>query len=125
MLHDLFLFISLKNHTGCYQSLDQYLIITLLNTTEADMSEEALNELREKLEADLLKLYGSPILNLEQLHKALNYRSVATMRQALLRGTLPIPIFSQPHRRGYFVLVAEVAKYMAQCAVVNMEAKKM
>jgi hypothetical protein len=89
------------------------------------MSEEALNELREKLEADLLKLYGSPILNLEQLHKALNYRSVATMRQALLRGTLPIPIFSQPNRRGYFALVAEVARYMAQCAVVEMENKKM
>jgi hypothetical protein len=89
------------------------------------MSEEALKELREKLEADLLRLYGSPILNLEQLHKALNYRSVATMRQALLRGTLSIPVFSQPNRRGYFVLVADVARYMAHCAITNMEKKNM
>jgi len=89
------------------------------------MNEEAINELSKKLEADLLRLYGSPILNLEQLHKALNYRSVATLRQALLRGTLPIPIFSQPNRRGYFVLVAELAGFMAQCAVTDMETKKM
>jgi len=68
------------------------------------------------LEDDLLKLYGTPILTLTQLQQALNYRSVAAVKQSLYRDTLPVKVFELPNRRGKFAFVKDVANYLAEQA---------
>lgn len=69
--------------------------------------------LAQALEADLLQHYG-PILSGESLRRALGYPSMAAMRQAVLRGTVPVPIFPLQHRRGKFALVKDVAMWLAE-----------
>ena len=80
------------------------------------MTSQEEKRLKEKLEADLLVIFKSPMLNLEQLQEALNYSSVSAIRQSIMRGTLPVPVFQLPNRRGHFVLVSEVAAFLAQQA---------
>ncbi|MCP1338177.1 hypothetical protein NJR55_01100 [Idiomarina sp. M1R2S28] len=80
------------------------------------MSDEEREFLAMQLEQDLLKLYGSPILTIEQLQRALNYRSVAAVKQAIQRQTLPVHIFELPNRRGRFALVRDVCKFLASQA---------
>lgn len=77
------------------------------------MSEEERELLAKQLEQDLLRLYGSPILTIEQLQRALNYRSVAAIKQAIQRQTLPVHIFELPNRRGRYALVKDVCEYLA------------
>jgi hypothetical protein len=72
--------------------------------------------LANALEADLLKLHGSTILTLKQLHRALNYRSVDAVKQAILRDVFPIHTFEIAHRRGKFALVKDVAQFLAEQA---------
>ncbi|GAA5134760.1 hypothetical protein [Thalassotalea piscium] len=80
------------------------------------MSETEKQELAKALEADLLKLHGSSILTLKQLHRALNYRSVDAVKQAILRGVFPVHTFEMPHRRGKFALIKDVAQFLAEQA---------
>lgn len=80
------------------------------------MSETEKQELEKALEADLLMLHGSPILTLKQLHRALNFRSVDAVKQAILRGVFPVHTFGIPHRRGKFALVKDVAEFLAEQA---------
>ena len=80
------------------------------------MSETEKQELAAALEADLLKLYDSPILTLKQLHKALNFRSVDAVKQAILRGVFPVHTFEMPHRRGKFALAKDIAEFLAKQA---------
>jgi len=73
--------------------------------------------LTEALENDLLKLHG-PIMTGDHLLKALGYVSQEALRQSIVRDTVPVPIFKMEKRRGYFVLVKDVASYLAtiRCA---------
>ena len=80
------------------------------------MNDEGIKAFARLLEADLLKLYGSPILTLKQLSKALNYPSVAAVKQSIYRQTLPVNIFELPNRRGKYVLVKDVAQFLAEQA---------
>ena len=69
--------------------------------------------LAQNLEEDLLRQYG-PILTGESLRKALGYTSMDAMRQAVARGTIPVPIFPLKNRRGKFALVKDVAYWLAE-----------
>lgn len=83
---------------------------------EGDMSEDEADELAKKLEQDLLRMYGSPILHGADLQKALGYKSIYALRQAVVRKTLPVPTFRVANRRGTHALVTDIAKWLAEKA---------
>lgn len=85
------------------------------------MTKKEKQELAKQLEADLLKLYDSPILNLDQLKRVLNYRSVAAVKQAINRNNFPVPTFVMPHRRNRFALAKDVAAFLATQAFNKKE----
>lgn len=55
--------------------------------------------------------YG-PVIGGQDLRQALGFPSAAAFRQAALRGTLTVPVFSVPNRRGRFALTQEVAAWL-------------
>ncbi len=69
--------------------------------------------LREALEFELVNRYG-PILSGQQLVTVLAYPSLAAFRQAVTRGTVPVPVFSIEKRRGKYALAKDVARWMAE-----------
>lgn len=71
------------------------------------------DDLLTKLHDDLSRQYGS-LLASADLVKVLGYRSSAAFRQAMVRGTVPVPLFTIPHRRGHFALALEVAAWMCR-----------
>ncbi|MCP3850419.1 MAG: hypothetical protein GY694_09315 [Gammaproteobacteria bacterium] len=80
------------------------------------MSDEEVRQLAKQLEADLLKLYGSPMLSGEKLQRAMGYRTVDALRQAILRKTIPVKVFKLANRRGQYALVKDVALWLANQA---------
>ena len=80
------------------------------------MSESEKQMLAEQLHQDLLTLHGSPVLTLKDVQKALNYRSVAAVKQAIIRHTLPVHTFLMPNRRDRFALAKDVAEFLAEQA---------
>jgi hypothetical protein len=88
----------------------------VLNRGAHRLSEDEKNELMRQLNEDLLKLFESPILTLNQVQRAMNYRSVTAVKQAIQRDTLGVEVFVMPNRRGKFVLTKNVAKYLAEKA---------
>ena len=70
--------------------------------------------LADLLERDLLTRHGSPLLGGDDLRSALGYPSVEALRQAISRGTVPVPVFDVAHRRGKFALTKDVATWLAQ-----------
>jgi hypothetical protein len=85
------------------------------------LSDEERELLAQKIEQDLLLLFGTPMLNLNQLQRALNYRSIAAIKQSLIRGTCPVSVFDLPNRRGKFALAKDVSLFMAQQAFNKKE----
>jgi|TARA_R110002060_G_scaffold880_3_gene2112 hypothetical protein len=85
------------------------------------MTDTELKALTKKIECDLLKLFGTPILTVSDLKKAMNYSSTAAIHQAVSKGTFPIPVFKMPNRRGHFALTVEVARFMALQATDNIQ----
>jgi hypothetical protein len=81
----------------------------MTKTEKKDMNEA----LAEALEADLLRQYG-PMLTGDSLRKALGYPSMDALRQAVSRGTVPVPIFPLEKRRGKFALAKDVANWLAE-----------
>ena len=73
-----------------------------------------MSSLAELLEQDLYARYGSPLLGGEALRAVLGYPSAEALRQAMSRGTVPVPVFAIPHRRGKFALAKDVAAWLAQ-----------
>jgi len=69
--------------------------------------------LEELLERDLTQLHG-PMMTGDNLRIALGYPSNEAFRQALVRKTLPIPVFSIEKRRGKFALTKDVATWIAE-----------
>ncbi|THD07780.1 hypothetical protein B1806_14540 [Metallibacterium scheffleri] len=64
------------------------------------------------IEAQLMRDDGA-LLSGERLRRALGYRSIDALRQAIVRGTIPVPVFTLPHRRGRFALARDVAAWLA------------
>jgi len=83
------------------------------------MSDEEEADLMAQIDSELRATYGSHILTMHDITKALNYKSVSAVRQAIARNTMPIPLFNLPNRRGKFALTSEVAKFLARQACVQ------
>lgn len=82
--------------------------------TDAPMTDtENLPDLALTLEQDLLEKHGPMIAN-DALRAALGYPSMEAFRQALVRKTVPVPVFSVEKRRGKFALVKDVARWLAK-----------
>lgn len=88
------------------------------------MSDEEIKALADELESKLMSFYRAPVLSGIELQKAMGYRSLDALRQAVLRKTFPVPVFTLPNRRGKFVLVKDIAGYLAQNAIENKEESK-
>ena len=87
------------------------------------MSEEEVEALASQLEKDLLQMYGSPILSGSELQKAMGYKTIDALRQAVVRKTIPIAVFTLPNRRGTHALVKDIAIWLAENARKNEEKK--
>lgn len=81
---------------------------------------------QRELKDELTERYG-PMVSGNDLRLVLGYPSQAAFRQALTRGTLPIPVFSVEHRRGKFAFVQDVAAWLAKqrkCLAASDEEEK-
>ena len=76
--------------------------------------EEEVEKLAEQLEKDLLQMYGSPLITGEDLQKAMGFRSVDALRQAIVRQTIPVKVFKLKNRRGKYALVKDIARWLAK-----------
>ncbi|MEP1444746.1 MAG: hypothetical protein ABJK37_01355 [Paraglaciecola sp.] len=76
-------------------------------------NEEEIEKLAEQLEKDLLLMYGSPLITGEDLQKAMGFRSVDALRQAIVRKTIPVKVFNLDNRRGKYALVKDIARWLA------------
>lgn len=77
------------------------------------MAEPKLEEsLAVVLERELTTQHG-PMMTGEPLRVALGYPSKESFRQAFVRKTVPIPIFTLERRRGKFALTKDVAAWLA------------
>jgi hypothetical protein len=64
--------------------------------------------------------YGS-LLSLADIAFVLHYSSVQAVRQARLRGRLPVDVFQMPGRRGWFASARSVARLLAHLETANPE----
>lgn len=83
----------------------------MTNTAAHDNTMDAL---AQDIERELTERHGL-VLDTRALCRVLGYPSAAALRQAWHRGTLQIPLFEIPRRRGRFALTREVARWLAQC----------
>jgi len=87
------------------------------------MNASKVQTLGKKIEADLLELFGSPLLTVSDLKKALNYSSTASIHQSISKKTFPIKVFNMPNRREKFALTSDVASYLAEQALKSEHQK--
>lgn len=73
---------------------------------------EKIKALADLLERELMGRYG-PLISNDDLRVALGYVSMDAFRQALVRKTMPIPVFPLPNRRGKYALVKDVAGWLS------------
>lgn len=66
-----------------------------------------------QLERDLMNSYGSPLLTGEKLAEAMGYRSIHSLRKHMSQRTFPVKLFNIEGRRGRFVLVKDIACWLA------------
>ncbi|MCY1290482.1 hypothetical protein D9M70_396290 [compost metagenome] len=69
--------------------------------------------LSAELERQLTTRYGV-MLGSKDLWRELGFRSPNAFRQALVRGTLDVPVFAVQNRRGRFALAKDVAIWIAR-----------
>lgn len=81
-------------------------------THSSDNHTACAKGLAKSLATDLTREFG-PMLSGERLSQALGYPSMGAFRQALVRGTVPVPVFSIPGRRGKYALVVDIASWIA------------
>jgi len=67
-----------------------------------------------ELEGDLMRLYGGPVVGGPKLASALGFRSNIVFQRAVRRRAIPLPFFRMEGRRGVFVLVKDLARYLLQ-----------
>lgn len=63
------------------------------------------------LHAQMLDRYG-PLIGGRDLRRVLGFQTAAALRQAAVRGVLPIPVFAIPNRKGRFALTSEVSAWI-------------
>lgn len=85
------------------------------------MSNQSIEALAKSLEKDLLGLYGSPLLSGEDLQKAMGYRTIDAVCQAIARKTIPVNVFTMKNRRGKYALVKDIAYWLATNAILKEE----
>jgi hypothetical protein len=61
---------------------------------------------------EFLERYGE-MLTGKTLYRALGFSSVASFRHAVRRGAVPVPVFQQEARRGYFASTRDVALWIS------------
>lgn len=83
----------------------------------ASLSESELL-IRDEIERALMDRHG-PLVAGFDLCRALGYPSAAAFRQAILRDSVPIPVFRIPTRRGRFALTRDVAAWLAACRALT------
>ncbi|MEY4593462.1 MAG: hypothetical protein RIR18_2357 [Pseudomonadota bacterium] len=76
-------------------------------------SESSTPSLEQLLEEALMNQHG-PMITGKSLWEALGFTSGDAFRQAIVRKTLPIPVFSIENRRGKFALTKDVAIWLAR-----------
>ncbi|MDG9924475.1 MULTISPECIES: hypothetical protein [unclassified Pseudomonas] len=69
--------------------------------------------LATELEQQLTTRYGV-MLGSKDLWRELGFRSPNAFRQAMIRGTLDLPVFEVQNRRGRFALAKDVATWIAR-----------
>jgi hypothetical protein len=79
--------------------------------TQVDCGAPDATMTEHELRAQLLERYG-PVLGGGELRKVLGFSTAGAFRQATLRGTVPVPTFTVPNRRGRFALTQEVARWL-------------
>lgn len=67
-----------------------------------------------ELEAHLIRLYGGPVIGGRDLTAALGFRSNIAFQRAVNRGVIPLPFFRMEGRRGVFLLVTDLARYLLE-----------
>lgn len=65
------------------------------------------------LHVQLLDRYG-PVIGGQDLRQVLGFPSAAAFRQAALRRTLPVPVFTLPNRKGRYALASEVSAWLSE-----------
>lgn len=80
--------------------------------------------IRHEVERTLMDRHG-PLVGGLDLSRALGYPTAAAFRQALIRNSVPVRVFSIPNRRGRFALTRDVAEWLAACrASTNWDASR-
>lgn len=69
--------------------------------------------LARELNDELVRRYGL-LISSSALAKELGYPSANAYCQAVVRGTLPVPLLQIPNRRGRFALARDVAIWISQ-----------
>jgi hypothetical protein len=78
-----------------------------------DQPELLADALARALNDDLVRQFG-PMLESAELISVFRYPSADAYRQAVTRGTVPVPLFRIPHRRGSFALARDVATWLCR-----------
>lgn len=80
------------------------------------MTENTRHPVQESLEAiilDELMCRWGPLLQGDALRRALGFPTMTALRQAIARGTAPVPLFKIEGRRGRYALTWTVAHWLA------------
>ncbi len=72
-----------------------------------------IERMADDQERKLLHEFG-PILTGERLMRILGYPSLGSLRQAIKRRTVPVPVFPLKNRRGRYALTKDVARWLAE-----------
>lgn len=77
------------------------------------VAESEVSALESRLLMDIQRQYGQLVGGADLL-KILGFPSSEAFRQALSRGSIPVPIFAIPHRRGKFALAQDLAVWLTR-----------
>lgn len=72
----------------------------------------SISALEERILDSMLSRWGYVIGGVG-LRQALGFPTQAALRQAILRGSVPVKLFSMNGRRGHFALTHEVSQWLA------------
>jgi hypothetical protein len=75
---------------------------------------------QQRIEAFLMSRYG-PVLDSPALAEVLRFKTFSALEKSLERGHLPIRCMDTPHRRGTYVLAADVAAYLVSAGTGSNE----
>jgi len=77
-------------------------------------SEAVERNYAQALELNLVERHGT-LIGGDELRRLLCYPTVEAFRQAVRRGTAPVPIFPLKHRRGHYAIAKDIALWLTEC----------